>query len=145
MRKNKKRNINEEINISRKAMLVSCLVATALFYVASVIVILLSSLFAYKSKISFELMPIIAKTALVLPSLLCGLLISVKNRTRQISSSITLGSLIVLTLFLISLFSGHSYTLSTLIWFAVTLVSTTLGGIIGIYITENRPKRRKHR
>ena len=145
MQKSKYRNNKDEKELTIFSILKGCLPIIAFFYIFAIILILASSLFAYKSENSFEIMNVISKASLIFSALISGLIISMKNGNKQILSGLVLGVTIIFTFFIISLFTKSDSGQSTILWYGITLTACTAGSILGIYTKTNKPKRRKHK
>ena len=145
MHKSQKRKHYEEHGLSKKTFVLRCLITTVIFYIASIIIILVASAFAYRSEISFELTNILGKSALLISALICGILLTIINRQGKVIGGIFLSAFILLSLFIVSLFIKDTKSASNILWYALTFISCISGSMLGGLIVERAPKRKKHK
>lgn len=144
MRKNKKRKNNEPKELTKASFFISCLIATALFYLLALAIMTGLSLFLYKNENAHALISLIGKGSLIVSAVISAFLLSLKNKELQALSGAVLSLLIILTLVLISLFVPGSISLKSVPWYIFTFVACIIGSVLGAK-TFARKRKRHHK
>jgi putative membrane protein (TIGR04086 family) len=139
--KKRKRGLNDDLNFSR--LFKRILLYTLLFFVASIIVMIILSLIFYNTSDPTSKIGIISLSAFYTSSFICGIALSKQNKQFYILGGILLGAMIFLNTLLISLFLGKDgLSLTSIGWRLISPVLCVLGSLAGIHRDKPHRKRR---
>lgn len=140
MKKFKQSSPNEEINLF--TVVKRCFLFTIIFFMFSLLLLLVLSFLFMKSKDPASWINLIGKFTLYFSAFVCSFILSKKNKQNYILSGLILGAIITGVIFTISLFYKNDANNST-IWLALIPVTTILGSVVAI---KRRSKpRKRHR
>ena len=113
---------------------------TCIFCAISAVLLLIVALIFYNTNDPSQYANVLGKATLFTSSLLCSFLLSKKIGRRYIPLGFTLGIMISLLIFLVSVFLNNDGASSTHLWLFLTPVVTVLGSVLGI----KREKKQRH-
>ena len=127
--------MNKKINFNYKNILISAVIQI----IATVICMLLFSLIMYVFKTEEKYSPLFASVALATGSFINSFYISSKKKEKGYFNGIIVGSITFIIVTVVGLIvSSGSVTLNTIFHFIIILLSSIIGGILGV---NKKPKK----
>ena len=114
-----------------------------IFWITSLVLLLIASAILFRRDDPLSYMALTGKCLLSFSCFLNGFIFSKRTNSQQIFSSLLLGVLLTLTVFLSSLFSSAG--ISNPLYYLLIPVSTAIGGILGRKRSAKKQKHRKHK
>lgn len=133
----------EEKNTTLFNVIKSSLLFTVIFYFIGIILVLATSVVAYRSSDPSKYIEYLGKICLFVSALISGFMMAKKQGQKYILNGLILGSFILSSIFITSLFSDSDIIQNNLIWYILIPMSTVLGNILGIKREKNKHRKRK--
>ena len=132
--------LNQSEEISLATILKRSIKFSLLFFLFAITMLLVLSLICVRLEDPSAWITIIGKLSLFLSAMICGFLLSRKNKQSYFLSGILLGGLITGLIFIASLIYPDS-TQNSILWLLLIPISTILGSLLGI---KRNFKKHKH-
>lgn len=143
-RKRTKRTSQDTSELNFLGIIKVCVIFTGIFCIISAILLLIVSLMLFNAEDPSLFLDVAGKGTLFAASVICSFLLSKKVCQRYIPIGLTLGIMITLLIFLISvIFKGDS-TNSSQIWLLFIPVITVIGSLLGIK-KEKKQRHKRHK
>ncbi len=130
--------MNNAQKYNNKEKIIIYLVSTLVGIIITFLTMLLASLLMVLFEISLNLLPIVSSICLVVGSFFAGFLSAKKIGSGGIVCGLVVAFVTFLIVFIISLILDPTgITFNTMIHFIITLLSSLIGGIIGVNKSKN--------